>query len=84
MQFGLPSSPPVSTATLSVTGHSHTLMALSTRVGYTNSSLGTSITDVFPFARKHVQPAWKLQLSDVIPEVAKGVDSLGATSLLSV
>lgn len=62
----------------------HMLMALSTRVGYTNSSLGTSITEVFPFARKHVQPAWKLQLSDVIPEAAKGVDSLGATSLLSV
>lgn len=62
----------------------HMLKALSTRVGYTHSSLGTFITEVFPFARKKIQPAWKLQLSVVIPEAAKGMDSLGTTFLLSV
>lgn len=60
------------------------LMALSTRVGYTHSSLGTSIKEAFPFARKQIQPAWKLQLSDVILEAAKGMDNLGATFLVSV
>lgn len=75
---------PVSSNTVSLRTQPHMLMALSTKVGYTHSSLGTSITEAFPFARKQIQPAWKIQPSDVIPEGAKGMDDLGATFLLSV
>lgn len=70
--------------TVSCRTQPHMLMVLSTRVGYTHSSLGTSVTEVFPFARKKIQPAWKLQPSDVIPGAAKGMNSLRATFLLSV
>lgn len=70
--------------TVSLRTQPQMLMALSTRVGYTHSSLGTSITEAFPFARKQIPPAWKLQLSDVILEAAKGMDNLGASFLFSV